>query len=134
MALFVISRKLRRQSGQPDLFEAPHVSQHWHGFSALSGSYKDSYMPAINREQIDAALRNLNGWSSTSKAIRREFGFPDFTAAMDFVNRVAQLAEAANHHPDIDIRYNKVVLALWSHDLGAVTERDLRLAREIDNL
>lgn len=91
-------------------------------------------MPKLSEEQIDAALRDLKGWNPTGRDIRKEFEFSDFIEAMGFVNRVAELAEEANHHPDIDIRYNKVILELWSHDLGGITERDVRLARAIDNL
>lgn len=53
---------------------------------------------------------------------------------MTFVNEVAQLAEKVNHHPDIDIRYNHVLLSLWSHDQNGVTDRDIRLAREIEKI
>ena len=66
--------------------------------------------------------------------ITRTFQFPDFVAAMGFVNQVAGLAEAAGHHPDIDIRWNQVTLALTTHDVGGLTEKDFALAREIDGL
>jgi 4a-hydroxytetrahydrobiopterin dehydratase len=91
-------------------------------------------MPTLNQEQIDAALHELNGWSSSNNAIRKDLEFPDFIQAMGFVNRVAELAEEVNHHPDIEIRYNRVVLSLNSHDVGGVTNRDVRLARSIDGL
>ena len=64
----------------------------------------------------------------------REWTFPDFAAAMVFVSRVAELAEAANHHPDIEIRYNRVKLLLTSHDSGGLTKRDFRLAGQIDQI
>ena len=64
----------------------------------------------------------------------RRYEFGDFAAAMVFVNRVAEKAEAAGHHPDIDIRYNKVRLALISHDKGGITQRDMRMAGELDSL
>jgi 4a-hydroxytetrahydrobiopterin dehydratase len=67
-------------------------------------------------------------------AIRREYQFKDFLEAMAFVNEVAESAEAANHHPDIDIRYNKITLVLTSHDSGGVTQRDLRMAKQISDL
>jgi 4a-hydroxytetrahydrobiopterin dehydratase len=91
-------------------------------------------MATLNGTQIDAALRDLAGWNSTGKDIRKEFKFPNFIEAMGFVNRVAEIAEETNHHPDIEIRYNKVVLSLTSHDVGGVTDRDVRLARSIDGL
>ncbi|RYG68423.1 4a-hydroxytetrahydrobiopterin dehydratase [bacterium] len=91
-------------------------------------------MALLNEEQIDNALRDLSGWNPTGKDIRKEFDFANFSGAISFVNRVAELAEELNHHPDIDIRYKKVILSLWSHDLEGVTERDVQLAREIEKL
>jgi 4a-hydroxytetrahydrobiopterin dehydratase len=91
-------------------------------------------MAVLDQDQIKQELAQLPGWSLAGKAIERRYEFPDFTAAMTFVNRVADLAEAANHHPDIDIRYNKVVLALISHDSGGVTSRDIKMAHKISGL
>lgn len=91
-------------------------------------------MPKLSSTQIEAALRNLPGWNPTERDIRKEWEFEDFIAAMTFVNEVAQLAEEVGHHPDIEIRYNRVILALHTYDEGAVTERDVRLAREIEEL
>jgi 4a-hydroxytetrahydrobiopterin dehydratase len=67
-------------------------------------------------------------WSEVDGALEREFRFGDFRAAVDFVNRVAELAEEANHHPDITISYNHVTLRWWTHTAGGVTERDGELA------
>ena len=64
--------------------------------------------------------------------LTRTYQFRNFTQAIDFVNRVASLAESANHHPDIDIRYSKVTLTLSTHDAGGITSNDVGLAREID--
>ncbi len=86
--------------------------------------------PAIVQEK----LSQLPQWKLEGKAIVRQLEFPDFLAAMAFVNRVAEQAEKANHHPDIDIRYNKVRLALVSHDQGGLTERDMRLAAKLDSI
>jgi 4a-hydroxytetrahydrobiopterin dehydratase len=66
--------------------------------------------------------------------IARTFEFKDFPAAMNFVNAVATLAEQAQHHPDIDVRWNKVTLALTTHDAGGLTEKDFALARQCDAL
>ena len=74
------------------------------------------------------------GWALEGGMIRRTYAFADFRAAMAFVNRVADAAEAADHHPDIDIRYAKVTLALVTHDAGGLTARDTRLAAEADAL
>lgn len=82
---------------------------------------------AIQRE-----LGNLSGWSRRGDLLTRMYQFRDFAAAMAFVNRVAESAEAANHHPDIDIRYSKVTLSLSSHDSGGITQKDVDLAKAID--
>ena len=73
----------------------------------------------------------MSGWIFVDNSIERQFEFPNFGVAMKFVNRVAEAAEEANHHPDIDIRYSKVKISLTSHDSGGVTSRDLRLAKKI---
>jgi 4a-hydroxytetrahydrobiopterin dehydratase len=82
---------------------------------------------AIQRE-----LGNLTGWSRRGDVLTRTYQFRNFQDSMDFVNRVAELAEKANHHPDIDIRYSKVTLSLSSHDAGGITQKDLDLATSID--
>ena len=79
-----------------------------------------------------AALRATPGWERVGSEIRRVYRFPDFRAALAFVNRVGALAEAAGHHPDIDIRYNAVTLALTTHDAGGLSSKDFELARAID--
>jgi 4a-hydroxytetrahydrobiopterin dehydratase len=91
-------------------------------------------MAVLSDEQVRQQLQNLNGWSQQGKAIVRQFEFADFKAAMDFVVKVAEAAEGANHHPDITINYNKVTLLLTSHDSGGVTDRDARMAGTINEL
>jgi 4a-hydroxytetrahydrobiopterin dehydratase len=91
-------------------------------------------MPVLTDSEIQQALTSLQGWQQNGKAIQRVFRFPDFKAAMQFVNKVADAAEQANHHPDIDIRYNTVTMALVSHDSGGVTQRDVRMAGVIDKI
>lgn len=81
--------------------------------------------------EIAESLKHLSKWSQTEGKLLRDWEFPDFAQAMRFVNAVADLAEAAGHHPDIDIRYNKVRLALVSHDAGGITRRDVALAQKI---
>ena len=76
-------------------------------------------------------METVPGWENNGKEITRLYKFPDFKAAMAFVNRVADLAEAADHHPDIDVRYNKVRLTLSTHSAGGLTEKDFALARQI---
>lgn len=88
----------------------------------------------LNPAEIQVALQDLPGWEDRGNSIARNFQFPDFLAAMDFVNRIAAAAEGANHHPDILINYNKVSLTLVSHDSGGVTRRDIRMASKINEI
>ncbi len=91
-------------------------------------------MAAMTADEIQAACGELTGWEANVEApsIAREYQFPTFPAAVRFVDFVAELAEAADHHPDIDIRYNQVRLTLSTHSAGGVTEKDFALARAID--
>lgn len=89
-------------------------------------------MGALTDDESDARLKALPGWNREGREIRKEYRFADFKEAMAFVNRVAGLADEADHHPDIVINYNKVTLALTSHDTGGLTDRDFRLAARID--
>jgi 4a-hydroxytetrahydrobiopterin dehydratase len=91
-------------------------------------------MAVLTDAEIQQALGPLSGWHRNGIAIQRVFQFPDFKAAMLFVNKVAEAAELVNHHPDIDIRYNKVTTALVSHDSGGVTQRDVRMAEKINQI
>ncbi|HVP43202.1 MAG TPA: 4a-hydroxytetrahydrobiopterin dehydratase [Terriglobales bacterium] len=88
----------------------------------------------LSDADIRAALNSLPGWKQNGKQIERLFEFPDFVSAMKFVNKIADAAEAAQHHPDITINYNKVKLALISHDSGGVTQRDIRMAQKINQV
>lgn len=91
-------------------------------------------MALLRGEEVNAALAGLPGWERTGDAIVKTFTLPSFKEAIFFVNTVAGLAEAANHHPDIDIRYRRVHLLLTTHDAGGLTRRDLDLARRIEEL
>ena len=88
--------------------------------------------PVLSKEELKEVMRNHPAWKLQDGKMVRELTFSDFAAAIDFVNRIAALAESANHHPDIDIRYNLVLLALVSHDAGGITGRDAALAARID--
>ena len=68
------------------------------------------------------------GWKQVEDKLEREFTFDDFVQAIAFVNRVAELAESENHHPDIEIHYKRVILRWWTHTAGGVTDRDRELA------
>jgi 4a-hydroxytetrahydrobiopterin dehydratase len=91
-------------------------------------------MPLLSATQVIEKLAGRPFWQLAAPNIERTVTFADFPAAIAFVNRVAEAAENANHHPDIDIRWNKVHLALSSHDAGGLTERDFKLAGVIDSL
>jgi 4a-hydroxytetrahydrobiopterin dehydratase len=91
-------------------------------------------MPILSNNEVRERLRSLPNWNEERDEIVRQVVFHDFIAAMDFVNAVAAKAESAGHHPDIDIRYNKVRLALVSHDAGGLTQRDFDLAESIEAL
>lgn len=91
-------------------------------------------MSILTESAIEENLKQLSGWNYNNRVIERLFQFASFLDAMQFVNRVAEAAEKANHHPDIDIRYNKVTMLLTSHDVGGVTSRDLRMAKKISEL
>jgi 4a-hydroxytetrahydrobiopterin dehydratase len=88
----------------------------------------------LSEAEIKAAISSVPGWAIAGQAIQREFKFADFLSAMAFVNRIAEAAEKANHHPDITIHYNQVTLSLWSHDSGGVTKRDLKVAGIINEI
>jgi 4a-hydroxytetrahydrobiopterin dehydratase len=89
-------------------------------------------MPVLSQSAIRDARESVPSWKCRSSTLVRTFEFEDFATAMRFVNRVARLAEKANHHPDIDIRWNEVKLALTTHDEGGLTAKDFAVARQCD--
>ena len=91
-------------------------------------------MAKLTPAQIKSALAAVPGWKKQIAIIRRTYSFKDFPDAMKFVNAVAKLSEKAWHHPDIDIRWNKVTLALTTHDAGGLTGKDFELAGKFDRL
>ena len=86
----------------------------------------------LSDEVIKSELATIEGWELREGRIRKQFTFRTFLRALAFVNSVAYVAEAAGHHPDITINYNKVTLRIITHSEGAITDRDFGLAREID--
>jgi len=91
-------------------------------------------MPILSPEAAQFRLTQLPGWKIDSGELVRTFDFKDFVAALAFVNKVGELAEQAGHHPDIDIRYNRVRLALVTHSAGGLTGKDFDLAAQAQNL
>jgi 4a-hydroxytetrahydrobiopterin dehydratase len=82
--------------------------------------------------EVRSALAELPGWKQQGKALAKEYEMKGFKAAMAFSNTVGELAERADHHPDIFIQFSKVTLTLSSHDVGGISDRDVRLARQIE--
>ena len=91
-------------------------------------------MKKLGATGIKTALATVPDWKRRGATIARTYQFKDFPAAIKFVHAVAGLAEKARHHPDIDIRWNKVTLVLTTHDAGGLTEKDFALAKKFDGL
>jgi 4a-hydroxytetrahydrobiopterin dehydratase len=89
-------------------------------------------MATLSDDEIRTALDGLPGWEPAEAAITRQFRLDGFAGAIAFVVRLSYAAEAANHHPDLDIRYDKVRITLSTHSEGGVTQKDLDLARTIE--
>ena len=84
--------------------------------------------------EIQRALGDLAGWSRRGDALVKTFTFDKFARGIAFVDRIAVAADRMNHHPDIDIRYTKIQISLSTHDAGGITQNDLKLAKEIEEL
>jgi 4a-hydroxytetrahydrobiopterin dehydratase len=91
-------------------------------------------MAKLDDAELGLLMRDLEGWKHLGDAIHKDFTFPGFTAAIAFVNRIADLAIEAGHHPDLEIHYSRVVVSLSTHDAGGVTQRDVDLASRIDTV
>jgi 4a-hydroxytetrahydrobiopterin dehydratase len=91
-------------------------------------------MTVISAEAAERRLASLPGWGIENGELVKTFNFKDFRESLAFVNRVGETAESAGHHPDIDIRYNRVRLSLVSHDAGGLTEKDFDLASGVNTL
>ena len=88
----------------------------------------------LTEDEVRRRLQALPEWSQRSGTLAREFKFGDFMGAIEFVNRLAPLAEAEGHHPDLQVGWGRVVVELTSHDAGGLTEKDFKLAEKIDRL
>jgi 4a-hydroxytetrahydrobiopterin dehydratase len=91
-------------------------------------------MALLTSKEISAGLVRLPDWQLAGTAIRKQYRFAEFLAGIRFVERVAAVAEAADHHPDIDIRYTRITMTLSTHSAGGLTEKDFALAAAIDQL
>jgi 4a-hydroxytetrahydrobiopterin dehydratase len=89
-------------------------------------------MALLSDEEIEQRLADLEGWERAGDAIRRDFKFKDFVGSVQFVNRTVEPAEEMNHHPDLELSWNRVTVSLSTHSQGGLTENDFELARRID--
>ena len=91
-------------------------------------------MPTLTAKQVGLHLKAVPNWSKRAQTILRTFKFEGFLNSIAFVNRIARRAQRLNHHPDIDIRFDRVTLKLTTHDEGGITEKDFSLARQFDEV
>jgi 4a-hydroxytetrahydrobiopterin dehydratase len=91
-------------------------------------------MALLSDEQIEEKLGGLDGWEGSGDAIRKRYELDDFKGSVDFVNRLTPEAEDMNHHPDLEISWNKVTVTLSTHSEGGLTDNDFQLARRIDSV
>jgi 4a-hydroxytetrahydrobiopterin dehydratase len=91
-------------------------------------------MPAISENDARSRLGEIPGWDVGEKSLVRKLALPSFPDAIAFVVKVAFVAEAADHHPDLSINYRRVTLTLWTHTEGGITEKDFALAQAINKL
>lgn len=91
-------------------------------------------MAKLSASEIAQSLGQIRDWTQQGSAIQKTYKYKDFAEAMKFVNAVADVAEGMQHHPDIDIRWNKVTLSLSTHSEGGLTANDFELAKKIDRI
>ena len=89
-------------------------------------------MDKLTDDALSTALAGLENWTKDGDTIRREVEAPQFLTGIDYVREVAEVAEQADHHPDIDIRWRRLTFVLTTHDAGGLTQADVDLARAID--
>jgi 4a-hydroxytetrahydrobiopterin dehydratase len=91
-------------------------------------------MALLSNAEIQEKIKGMQGWSSVGNTIQKKYTFASFLPAIAFVNKIAQAAERADHHPDITINYNQVGISLSTHSKGGVTDKDFNLAGQIDQI
>jgi 4a-hydroxytetrahydrobiopterin dehydratase len=90
-------------------------------------------MPKLNPDEITAKLRTLPGWELKGDAIVKQYTFKEFMDGIRFINRIAEIAEQMDHHPDMTVNYRRITFTLSTHDQGGITEKDFKLANAIEN-
>jgi len=88
----------------------------------------------LKPDQVRTLLGELAGWQAKDDKLTKTFTFKDFVTAMEFLNRVAEVAEAEGHHPDFSVHYNRVDFTIFTHDVGGLSENDFIVAAKIDAL
>lgn len=91
-------------------------------------------MRKLDQKEVSERLNELEGWNQDGDVIVKEYRFPNFRRAVDFVDKAANVAEELNHHPTITINYNRVIIALTTHTHGGLTDRDFQEASLLDGL
>ena len=91
-------------------------------------------MTRLSDEEIDRRLQDLDGWERSGEAIRKRYEGDDFASSVALVNRLTPVAEEMNHHPDLEVSWNKVTVTISTHSEGGLTENDFELARRIDEV
>lgn len=91
-------------------------------------------MHSLSDIEIQRSLGTLPGWARKGNTLTRTYQFSAFPAGIDFLRKVADIAESQQHHPDVDVRYTKLIFNLSTHDAGGITEKDFTLARAVDAL
>ena len=136
MAKFSWNDHLKSPKPVLSLASVPVLVRHSAPFpSSPELTQANDFMPdLLDAAAIKTYMKKVPEWETDKKKIERVFEFDDFTAAMDFVNLVAEISEEQEHHPDIDIRYNRVKLAISTHTKDGLTELDFQLAERIDTL
>ena len=90
-------------------------------------------MALLGDSDIEARLADLDGWTREGDEIKKVFKLDDFKGSVDFINRLTPIAEEMNHHPDLEVSWNKVTVSISTHSEGGLTENDFELARKIDS-
>lgn len=90
--------------------------------------------PKLGPDKVRELIGQVNGWQARDDKLHKTFTFKDFVTAMEFLNRVAEVAESEQHHPDFSVHYDRVDFTIWTHAVGGLSENDFILASKIDKL